>query len=188
MVTVVIAGDGDLARMLAGHYRQAGAAVFAVTFGMELEAQAAAIAGPVDLVVIADGYEPVRGAVTGLDRTVLGSAMHRLTYLPFRLAALLKPRVAQANGRLVLISRADARMEVPDSEGRYLERPFRASAHALWRCLSVEWQDAGIAVGLIGLDAQVLPDMPELADAIAGNRSSAQPVEFAGVDGRILGW
>ncbi len=104
--------------------------------------------------------------------------MHRLTFLPFRPAALLQPQPSAAKGRVVLLSRTDARMEVPDRTGRYLERPFRAAAHTLWRCLSVEWRDAGISVGLVAIDPNAAPPVAELARAIAGGEDEPFPVEL----------
>ena len=188
MVSVVVAGDGPLAAALAGWYRDGGARVAEVSFSRELEAQLRPVTGPVDLLVIADGFEPERGSVEAIDRAQLGDAMHRLTFLPFRLAALLQPQLSAAKGRVVLLSRADARMEVPDGTGRYLERPFRTAAHTLWRCLSVEWRDAGISAGLVAIDPNAAPPVAELARAIAGGEDEAFPVELTDTSGRALGW
>ena len=43
-------------------------------------------------------------------------------------------------------------MEAQDPAGRYLDRPFRALAHPLWRSLSVEWRPDGISCRPIALD------------------------------------
>ena len=188
MVSVVVAGDGPLAAALAGWYRETGAKVADLSFDHDLEVQLRSVTGPVDLLVIADGFEPEPGSVASFDRQQLGAAMHRLTFLPFRLAALLQPQLSAAKGRVVLLSRSDARMEVPDRTGRYLERPFRAAAHTLWRCLSVEWRDAGISVGLVAIDPNAAPPVAELALAIAGGGDEPSPVELIDTAGRALGW
>lgn len=188
MVSVVVAGDGQLAAALADWYRDGGARVAELSFSRELEAQLRPVTGPVDLLVIADGFEPEPGGVASFERQQLGAAMHRLTFLPFRLAALLQPQLSAAKGRVVLLSRADARMEVPDSTGRYLERPFRVAAHTLWRCLSIEWRDAGISAGLVAIDPNATPPVAELARAIAAGGDEAFPVELTDIAGRALGW
>jgi NAD(P)-dependent dehydrogenase (short-subunit alcohol dehydrogenase family) len=188
MVSVVIAGQGATATALADWYRQSGATVSQVSFDAELPAQVATITGPVDLLVVADDFEPARGSVTTLTRAALGPVLHRLTYQPFRLAALLKPQLADAQGRAVLLSRADARMDVPDPDGRYLERPFRAAAHQLWRCLSVEWHEAGISVGLVALDSSGMHPVERLVDAIGGMNVEPFPVELTDLEGHVLGW
>ena len=188
MVSVVVAGDGPLATALAGWYRETGAKVAELSFDRELEAQLRPLTGQVDLLVIADGFEPEPGSVEAIDRQQLGAAMHRLTFLPFRLAALLQPQLSAARGRVVLLSRTDARMEVPDSTGRYLERPFRAAAHTLWRCLSVEWRNAGISAGLVAIDPDAVPPVAELARVIAGGEDEPFPVELADIGSHALGW
>jgi NAD(P)-dependent dehydrogenase (short-subunit alcohol dehydrogenase family) len=187
MVNVVIAGTGPTATSLVDWYRASGAEVVTVDLAQELAPQIAAV-GPLDLLVVADDFEPARGPVATLDRASMGPAMHRLTYLPFSLAALLKPQLAEAQGRLVLLSRADARMEVPDAAGRYLERPFRAAAHQLWRCLSVEWRDAGITAGLVALDSTAMRPVEQLVDAIGGRDVEPFPVELTDLEGHVLGW
>jgi NAD(P)-dependent dehydrogenase (short-subunit alcohol dehydrogenase family) len=188
MVSVVIAGHGAISPALADWYRQSGATVAEVSFETELPTQIAAITGPVDLLVVADDFDPPRGSVTTLTRAAMGPALHRLTYLPFRLAALLKPQLADARGRVVLLSRSDARMDVPDPAGRYLERPFRAAAHQLWRCLSVEWREAGISAGLVALDSSGMHPVERLVDAIAGKDVEPFPVELTDLEGHVLGW
>lgn len=188
MVSVVIAGDGSLAATLAGWYRDGGAEVAELSFGRDLESQVAALGGSVELLVIADGFAPAPGSVAALDRAKLGAAMQRLTFLPFRVAALLRPQLAAVKGRVVLLGRSDARMDIPDNAGRYLERPFRAAAHTLWRCLSVEWHDAGISAGLVALDPHAVPAVAELAEAIAGSDAAAFPVELTDIAGHPLGW
>ncbi|MGV3490393.1 MAG: hypothetical protein ACO1OG_03640 [Devosia sp.] len=187
-MSVVVAGSGVVAVELLRWYRESGADVFGVDFGTLIEPQAASITGPIDLLVIADDFEPARGKVATLTRGAMGPAMRRLTYLPFALAALLKPQLAKAQGRVVLLSRTDARMEVPDAAGRYLERPFRAAAHTLWRCLSVEWRDAGISAGLVAIEPGSAPVVAELADAIVGDDEAPFPVELVDVQGKVLGW
>lgn len=188
MVSVVVAGDGAVAAALAGWYRETGAEVVELSFERDLEVQLRSVAGPVDLLVVADGFEPEPGSVAALERARLGAAMQRLTFLPFRLAALLQPQLSAAKGRVVLLSRADARMDVPDDTGRYLERPFRAAAHTLWRCLSVEWRDAGISAGLVAIDPAAVPPLAELARAIAGRADEPFPVALTDPAGRVLGW
>ena len=188
MVRVVVAGEGDLASRLAGWYAAAGAEVAAISFSRELEPQVATAPGQVDLLVVADDFAPPIGSVGTLDRTTLQHAMHRLTFLPFRVAALLEPQLAAAKGKAVLLCRQDARMDVPDPDGRYLDRPCRTAAHALWRCLSVEWQAADVKVGLVALEPDAKPSMAELAEVISRRDNEAHPVELIDIKGRVLGW
>lgn len=188
MVRVVIAGDGPLAAALADWYRQAGANVAELSFNRELEPQVVAVAGGVDLLVVADSFEPEPGSVHSIDRDALGASMFRLTFLPFRVAALLQRELVAVNGRAVLLSRSDARMDLPDGVGRYLERPFRSASHALWRCLSIEWRDAGVSVGLIAAGSGATPSIAALTDAIGNRDESRFPVELTDISGNIVGW
>jgi len=187
MVSIVIGGSGELARSLACVYREAGAEVLEVDFEDELVHQLSQVPAQVDLLVIADDFDPPAGAVAGLSRNMLAHAMHRLSFMPFRLAALLQPGLAAAGGSAVLLTCADARMDVVDSAGRYAERPFRTAAHALWRCMSVEWQDAGIHIGLIGLDS-FSPDLKLLMTSIAHTANAKGAVELEDIAGKTLGW
>ena len=188
MVTVVIAGDGPLAAVLADWYRKAGADVAVLSFNRALEPQADAIAGGIDLLVLADSFEPEPGSVDAIDREALRASMRRLTFLPFRVAALLQPKLVAANGRAVLLSRSRARMEIPDGVGRYLDRPFRAACHALFRCLSIEWRDAGVSVGLIAVGSGATPSIAALAHAIDNPDHTRFPVELTDISGNVLGW
>jgi NAD(P)-dependent dehydrogenase (short-subunit alcohol dehydrogenase family) len=170
---VVIAGNGERADQLAAYYRQRGSTVAVVSF---------------DLLVIADDFDPEVHSISEVSRGDLAAAMHRLVYWPFHTAAAFKPRLAAAGGRVVLLSATTARMEHVDTAGLYLDRPFRTAAHALWRCLSVEWHADGITCGIVGLDHGRPRAIEELAAAIAGGPDEAFPVELTDIGGRRLGW
>jgi NAD(P)-dependent dehydrogenase (short-subunit alcohol dehydrogenase family) len=185
---IVIAGSGGLAARLAAHYRGHGATVVEVAFdGPEPEQAASAIAGPIGLLVVADAFDSAPDTVTELTRAQLAAASHRLTYLPFRIAAILKPQLAAAGGRAVLITDPAARMIATGSASPYLDRPFRAGAHALWRCLSVEWRADGISCGLVGLEPG-WAESAEVVAVIATEDAGHFPVEMTDTEGRVLGW
>lgn len=188
--SVVIAGSGELKARLAVQYRGLGARVSEIAFdgSADPEQAAARIAGPVELLIVADAFEAAPVAVADLTRDQLAAASHRLTYLPFRIAAILKPRLAAANGRAVLITDPAARMTATGSASPYLDRPFRAAAHALWRCLSVEWKDDRISTGIIGLEPSWDAPAETVATLIAGGEHDAFPVEVTDASGRVLGW
>jgi NAD(P)-dependent dehydrogenase (short-subunit alcohol dehydrogenase family) len=188
--SVVIAGSGELMARLAVHYRGLGASVSEVPFdgGVDPEQAAAEIVGPVDLLIVADAFKAAPDSAADLSRAELATASHRLTYLPFRIAALLKPQLAAAGGRAVLISDPAARMIATSSASPYLDRPFRAAAHALWRCLSVEWKDDGITCGIVGLESGWGAPVEAVAAAVAARDAAAFPVEMTDASGRALGW
>ncbi len=185
--TIIIAGSGALATELAAQFEQQGATVTVIPAGTG-HPTPEPDAGPLDLLVVADDFEPPTPADGSVRRGDLAAAMHRLTYWPFRLAAALKPRLEAGQGRTVLLSTTTARMEHTDIDGQYLARPFRAAAHALWRCLSVEWQPAGITCAVIALDPGREPVPEKLALAIAGHPNEAFPVELTSPEGDPLGW
>jgi hypothetical protein len=75
-------------------------------------------------------------------------------------------------------------MEHRDRAGRYLERPFRAAAHALWRCFSIEWQADGINCLLIAIrDPEV-----ELVPRAIGEAVPQVPASLKDVVGATLPW
>lgn len=187
---VVVAGSGRLMAGLVEHYRGAGAQVAELRFddGSKPELAAMDIAEPIDLLVVVDAFRAPGHAVADLTRAELAASMQRLTYLPFRIAAILKPQLAAGGGRAVLITDPDARMIATGSTSPYLDRPFRAAAHALWRCLSVEWQPEGIACGIVVVDHSRDLQIEAIARAIDGQGDVAFPVEIIDVEGKVLGW
>lgn len=175
---VLVAGEGALAEALAVHY---------AGHGWRVERLAAADGDPLDLCVLADDRQPDLARLDGLSRNQLAASLERITYAPFQVAATSRRRLSAASGRLVLLSSASARMEQPDPDGAYLDRPFRVAAHALWRCLSVEWAADGISVTLLGLEQAVPVELERLVAAIAV-QDTGKLVELRDVLGARLGW
>jgi NAD(P)-dependent dehydrogenase (short-subunit alcohol dehydrogenase family) len=144
---------------------------------------------PIDLLIFTDDYAGDDADAPGAARTELATALQRLVYTPFRLAVLLHPGLVAGTGKLILLSRASAGMEQPNDAGRFLERPFRAAAHALWRCLSIEWRDSGVRCGLIALgnplDSEEIQRLPK---TIAGAGLDDSPVALGDSAGNRLGW
>jgi NAD(P)-dependent dehydrogenase (short-subunit alcohol dehydrogenase family) len=184
---VVVAGsDSPVGAALVAHYRALGSGVSELPLEGDYAEAAAAVTDPVDLLVIADGIVPPDRRVAELERHQLAATMQRLTYLPFHIATLLRPLLAEATGSMVLLTRREATMESPDPTGRYLDRPFRAAAHQLWRSLSVEWKGDGISCQLLALDR---PDTHPvtIASAIAAETTDG-PVVMTGLEGDVVGW
>jgi NAD(P)-dependent dehydrogenase (short-subunit alcohol dehydrogenase family) len=184
---VVVAGsDSPVGAALVAHYRALGSGVSELPLEGDYAEAAAAVTDPVDLLVIADGIVPPDRRVAELERHQLAATMQRLTYLPFHIATLLRPLLAEAKGSMVLLTRREATMETLDPTGRYLDRPFRAAAHQLWRSLSVEWKGDGISCQLLALDR---PDTHPvtIAAAIAAEAADG-PVVMTGLEGDVVGW
>ena len=183
----VIAGsDSPVGAALVAHYRALGTGVSELPIEGDYAAAAAEVTDPVDLLVIADGIVPPARRLAELQRHQLAATMQRLTFRPFHIATLLRPLLAEAGGTMVLLTRRGAVMEMPDATGRYLDRPFRAAAHQLWRSLSVEWHPDGISCRLIALDR---PDTHPvtIATAIAAEGMTG-PVVMTGLEGDVIGW
>lgn len=184
--SVLVAGTG--AEGLAAFFSERGARVDHIDLAAPLEPAVLQNEDPLDLCVIADDLTPSRGPLSALSRDALADSLARLTVLPFRLAVAIRPRLAASGGRLVLLTSIEARMQHGDAVGLYAERPFRAAAHALWRCLSIEWADEGIGLGLVALDPETRHDIAGLARTIAGEGPSFHPVELTDAAGQRLGW
>ncbi|MDR3471132.1 MAG: hypothetical protein P4M09_05525 [Devosia sp.] len=182
---VALAGDGPLANAVARLYRESGDEVHLVPLENEQNALAAIAAlgdQPVDVLIVANGDQPPASIVAGVSRKDLTESLRAFTFLPFRLAVLLRPNLTLAGGRAVLLTTQAVTMDFIDDEGRYLERPFRAAAHALWKCLSVEWQPEGICCALIAMDdAGPLTSLPGLI-------SSAPNGMLVDSRGRPMSW
>jgi hypothetical protein len=190
---IVIAGvEGPLGRHLAALYAEAGHDV--VQLALEPGADPSALAAPLNdmpigLLIFTDDYVGDDIDATKAERTELTAALQRLVYTPFRLATLLYPGLSVANGKLILLSRKNAGMEQPNDPGRFLERPFRAAAHALWRCLSIEWRDGGVRCGVIALGSPLDDEeLQRLPQAIADIGLGDTPVELTDAGGNRLGW
>jgi hypothetical protein len=182
---VVLAAPNATPHALADFYREQGAEVTIVAARSEPELTQAVTAmamQPVDLLICAAPPPAGSGSAAGASREALVQSLHDLTFLPVRAAVLLRPSLALAKGRAVLLTDARATMAYEDEAGLYLWRPFIAAAHALWRCLAVEWQADGIACPLIAIDGD--EDAAKLAERIgsAPNGSLVDP------DGRSIGW
>jgi NAD(P)-dependent dehydrogenase (short-subunit alcohol dehydrogenase family) len=178
---ISIIGSGTLAQALGDHFRGQG---HDVTVSPSAAAGQADL--PLDLAIIVDAQGPEAPGLAAVTRAGLAAAMQRFTYAPFATAVALRPRLAAAKGRLVLLSSATARMENVDTAGAYHERPFRAAVHALWRCLSVEWADDGIACGLLAIGEE--PEPTAIANAILDQAYDGSLVELRDLDGTRLGW
>lgn len=139
---VVIAGsETATGAALAELYRNSGARVSVLASDDDPElATGDLAAGPIDIVIFADDFRAPSRRAEELRRGDFEAGLSQLAFKPFRIANILRPALAAGHGKLVLLTRSDAGMTIPDRSGAYLERPFRAAAHALWRCLSVEWQ------------------------------------------------
>lgn len=140
---------------------------------------------PVDLLIVADGHTAPRIHATDIVRSDFEAGLARLTFAPFRLANLIRPYLSPA-ARLVLLTRSDARVTVPDVNGAYLERPFRAAAHALWRCLSVEWREHGIVCAIVAMDHPT--DADRLIDLLGGLSSDSAGCQLHDLSGKIVDW
>lgn len=178
---VVIAGSHPAP---AAHYRATGHRV--TELSLDDPEAAATITDPVDLAIISDIGTPSTGALDGITRADLAAALRRYTFAPLRIAALLHPRLAAAQGQLVLLTRADVTMESPDPAGRWRDRPFRAAAHQLWRNLSIEWQPDNITCRILALPDAVL-DPAAIATAIAAPPAGF-PVVMTDLEGAVVGW
>jgi NAD(P)-dependent dehydrogenase (short-subunit alcohol dehydrogenase family) len=181
--------EGALARCLAEELRQRGSEVVGFDLAGAQPGRIAAQLGdrPIGLAIFADDYAPSPVRASELQRSDMRNSLERLTFLPFAFAGSLRPALRKSGGgKLVLLSRRSARMEHVDTEGEYLQRPFRAAAHALWRCLSVEWCEDGIECLVIALkdagqDAAVILDTITTATADG-------PVELLDEVGLASGW
>jgi NAD(P)-dependent dehydrogenase (short-subunit alcohol dehydrogenase family) len=140
---------------------------------------------PVDLLIVADGHTAPRAHATNIVRGDFVASLGRLTFTPFRLANLVRPYLSPA-ARLVLLTRSDARMTVPDTNGAYLDRPFRAAAHALWRCMSVEWRKDGIVCALVAIDHPA--DSDRLIDLLPVLPIDSAGCQLRDVNGSVLDW
>lgn len=190
---VVIAGtEGQLGKRLAALYSDMGHDVVSLSlqFGADLDGLAAPLRGkPISLLVFADDYSGDDNDAAWIQRADMTTALERLVYTPFRLASLLEPALAEGNGKLVLLSRASAMMEHQNDTGRFSERPFRAAAHALWRCLSIEWRDKGIRFGIVAIDdPQDQAEIELLPKAISAIGHEKSPVTLTDVNGGSLPW
>lgn len=140
---------------------------------------------PVDLLIVADGHTAPRVRATDIVRSDFEASLGRLTFAPFRLANLIRPHLS-TTARLVLLTRSDARMTVPDVDGAYLERPFRTAAHALWRCISVEWRKDGVVGAIVAIDH--LSDADRLIDLLPELPTDGPGCKLHDIDGRVLDW
>lgn len=185
---VVIAGsETATGAALADLYRNSGAQVSLLPLDGDSEPATADLAdGPIDILIFADDFRAPRRRAAELRRTEFEAGLERLAFKPFRIANSLRPALVAAHGKLVLLTRSDAGMTIPDRTGTYLERPFRAAAHALWRCLSVEWQPE-ITCLTIALDTPPEIDAGLLA-TIATATSPPEGSPLLDRVGKVLPW
>jgi NAD(P)-dependent dehydrogenase (short-subunit alcohol dehydrogenase family) len=194
MRSVAIVGtEGQLGRRLAARYTELGDGIRGVALrpGASLESVAAELGdAPIDVLIFADDESPPHRHAASVARAELQTGLDRLSYAPFRLAILLRSALAaDGGGKLVLLSRTAAAMEHRDHDGRYLERPFRAAAHALWRCLSIEWRAFGIECLVVALDDPADADaISRLPQTIAEAHSGDEGVRLVDSHGRVLAW
>ncbi len=189
---VIVGTEGQLGKRLAALYSDIGHEVVSLPLqsGADLDSLVTPSRGkPISLLVFCDDYSGDDDDAAAIQRTNMKAALERLAYMPFRLASLLEPALTEGNGKLVLLSRANAMMERPNDAGRFSERPFRAAAHALWRCLSIEWRDKGIRCGIVALaDPRDRDETGLLPKAIAAIGSQESPVTLRDVNGGNLPW
>lgn len=149
---VIVGADSALGRDLCQKYANDTNEVIAIeSTGGRLEDVAAACGdAPVDLLIFADALD-MDAAISTAGRAEMRDLLYRLTYAPFKLAALLRPAVAAAKGSVLLCSRETALMQREAVAGCFIDRPFRAAAHALWKCLEVEWRGDDIRMMIVAL-------------------------------------
>jgi NAD(P)-dependent dehydrogenase (short-subunit alcohol dehydrogenase family) len=170
---VVVGTEGNLGRRLSNLY-----AGDVMTVDLDRSTDLNAIAAscgtePIDLLIFADDMDLPDDPISSAQRGDMQRALHRLTYSPFRLATLLRPALRAARGTVVLYSRTTSVMERVEAGGRFIDRPFRAAAHALWRCLAIEWQADDIRFLIIALsdpsDAGLLARQPAVIESGLAN-------------------
>ncbi|MFI5408024.1 hypothetical protein [Kaistia sp. UC242_56] len=185
---VVIAGsETATGAALADLYRNSGAQVSRLPLDGDSEPATADLADrPIDILIFADDFRAPRRRAAELQRTEFEAGLQRLAFKPFHIANILRPALVAAHGKLVLLTRSDAGMTIPDRAGTYLERPFRAAAHALWRCLSVEWHPE-ITCLTIALDTPPGIDAGLLA-TIATAPSPPEGSPLLDRVGKVLPW
>jgi NAD(P)-dependent dehydrogenase (short-subunit alcohol dehydrogenase family) len=150
---VLVGADGDFSLRLSQLYGGDMVDLTMVDLSKQsLEDAAAACAiHPIDVLIFADDLTANQDFANYGDAE-LRELLYRLTYAPFKLATLLRPAVAAAEGHIVLYSRTSALMDRVQDGGRPADRPFRAAAHALWKCLQVEWRDDNIQLLIVAVD------------------------------------
>ena len=190
---VVVGTEGQLGQRLAAIYSEKMGDVMqiALTDDRHLESIAAELGEEtLDLVIFADDYRPPDHDAEAVHRPELWAGLERLAYVPVRLASLMRSALAaNGGGKLVLLSRTSAAMEHSHGSRRYLERPFRAAAHMLWRCLSIEWHKDDIQCIVVALDdttdAAMISRLPE---TIAAARAARQGTMLIDGFGEPLCW
>jgi NAD(P)-dependent dehydrogenase (short-subunit alcohol dehydrogenase family) len=87
------------------------------------------------------------GAVT---REAWAGAVGVNTFVPFRLATALRSNLQRgSHKKLVGISSLAASLTRCEASGRYVDRASKAALNSLWRSLSIEWRQFGIACILL---------------------------------------
>jgi NAD(P)-dependent dehydrogenase (short-subunit alcohol dehydrogenase family) len=181
---VIVGAESVLGRRLRDTYAGDGHEVIAVGLTGSLEETAAACgAEPIDRLIFADDMD-LDAPISSAGRPDMQAALYRLTYAPFRLATLLRPAVAAAKGCVVLYSRSASLMQRQPADGRCIDRPFRAAAHALWKCLEVEWRDDDIRLRIVAVHD---PDAPASA-ATATCRDAGAASVLVDESGTPLPW
>jgi NAD(P)-dependent dehydrogenase (short-subunit alcohol dehydrogenase family) len=111
---------------------------------------------PIDVLVANTGAESgppeAAGAVT---REAWEGAVGVNTFAPFRLANALRSNLQRgSHKKLVGISSLAASLSRRESGG-YLDRASKAALNSLWRSLSIEWRQFGIACILLCPELQI---------------------------------
>lgn len=187
----VVGAESAAGRMVAASYAKRGSLVREVRAEGQTPAAIATALGdaPIDVLVFADAFLPPDRDPAAITRSELREGLERLTYLTFRVANLMRPLLANDSGKLVLITRTTAAMDRADPAGRYLERPFRAAAHALWRCFSIEWRDSGIACLVVALDdPDDATEIARLPAVIASTADGKDGVRMVDSRGAVRSW
>jgi NAD(P)-dependent dehydrogenase (short-subunit alcohol dehydrogenase family) len=106
---------------------------------------------PLDVLIANTGVESglpeTAGAVT---REAWAGVVGVNTFGPFRLATALRSNLQRgSHKKLVGISSLAASLTRCEAGGRYLDRASKAALNSLWRSLSIEWRQLGIACILL---------------------------------------
>jgi NAD(P)-dependent dehydrogenase (short-subunit alcohol dehydrogenase family) len=189
VLRVVIAGAASpVGVAMARAYEARGASVESLDLDANLNTEAERLgADKIDVLVFADDLSARSGPISSVKRSAFAPAVRQLVFAPFRAANLLRGAVAGHAGKVVLLSRRTVPMTVADDEGHYLERPFRAAQHALWKCLSVEWKSLGIDCFVIALSSSADVDAG-LVSTIDGVVVPADGCELIDAHGAKLPW
>lgn len=131
---------------------------------------------PLDVLVANTGVESgPPGAVGAVTREAWAGVIGVNTFAPFRLATALRSNLQRgSHKKLVGISSLAASLTRCEAGGRYVDRASKAALNSLWRSLSIEWRQLGIACILLcpephtGMDLDLERSVRSMRRVIAG--------------------